>query len=88
MPHTLSVPGYACGWKRRFWQASPDHRGVPEAPGRVVTLLRDPASVTWGMVFQVDGKHMDKVMADLDYREKARAGRKRRGAEGVRGLHP
>ena len=58
------------GWRRRFWQASPDHRGVPDAPGRVVTLVREPDAMCWGVAFMVAAADHDQIMTQLDRREK------------------
>lgn len=63
--------GFIRGWQRRFWQASPDHRGYPHAPGRVVTLVRTPGVACWGAAYRIEPDGRDEILADLDFREKA-----------------
>ena len=57
------------GWQRRFWQASTDHRGVPAAPGRVVTLMTDPQARCWGVAYRADRETWPAILAELDHRE-------------------
>lgn len=81
--YDLSVPGYIKGYVRRFWQSSNDHRGTPESPGRVVTLitkefwqtLNDPHpaaedDITWGVAYRIPPENIEKARQYLDFREK------------------
>ena len=58
------------GWARRFWQWSTDHRGEPWRPGRVVTLAPSPEDRCWGVAYRLDEARADKVLDDLDVRER------------------
>ncbi|HET7535280.1 MAG TPA: gamma-glutamylcyclotransferase [Candidatus Didemnitutus sp.] len=59
------------GFSRRFWQSSPDHRGTPEAPGRVVTLIENRASSVLGIAYRIPRERAYAVLSDLDERERA-----------------
>ncbi|MEL6543971.1 MAG: gamma-glutamylcyclotransferase [Myxococcota bacterium] len=74
--------GIVSGFARRFWQASPDHRGTPERPGRVVTLVPDPSEQVFGMLYRVEEKVVQTLDA-LDHRE--RGGYQRREVEAKSG---
>jgi hypothetical protein len=64
-------PAFVRGWKRRFWQGSTDHRGVPEAPGRVVTLLPEGNNaICWGTAYELEWDTVGAVVEHLDYRER------------------
>ncbi|KAJ3727248.1 ChaC-like protein [Lentinula guzmanii] len=77
-PHVISeVHGFLKGYVRRFAQKSHDHRGTPEKPGRVVTLIHKEdwaafsasdafpdEDIVWDPAFEKE------VRGYLDYREK------------------
>jgi glutathione-specific gamma-glutamylcyclotransferase len=83
-PHAIGrTPGFIKGFARRFAQHSIDHRGTPERPGRVVTLISaadwhsfakaDDApegDIVWGYSYTIDPAHAVEVKAYLDWREK------------------
>lgn len=75
--HQYACPAWITGHLRRFWQGSVDHRGVPERPGRVVTLVPDgelePGLADrrcWGTAYRVGQAQGPSVLAQLDHRER------------------
>ena len=75
-PYLQRLPGFITGWARRYWQGSTDHRGDPEAPGRVVTLIPAAHQQCWGIAYCVAPGAWERVTQGLDRRERGGFDRK------------
>jgi cation transport regulator ChaC len=69
-PHLESRPALIRHYVRRFWQGSTDHRGLPGAPGRVVTLIPQSGAHCLGRAFRLAADDRQAILAQLDHREK------------------
>jgi alpha-tubulin suppressor-like RCC1 family protein len=74
----IAKPGFANGY-RRFWaQKSTDHRGNPQFPGIVCTLLKDSElsfsgaqdGRTGGVIYWIPPDFVDECLQELDFRER------------------
>jgi len=57
------------GYERRFWQASHDHRGTAELPGRVVTMVAVPDGRCEGIAYRLCSRDREAILRALDERE-------------------
>ena len=71
LPSSEERTGWVHDLARRFWQGSPDHRGTPDAPGRVLTLIDAPGTRCIGRVYRLQPSQVTATMAALEHREKA-----------------
>lgn len=70
-PYESKIVGYVKGFERKFYQFSTDHRGTPEKPGRVVTLVpSNKDSQVWGVAYKIREEDVKKGVDHLDHREK------------------
>ncbi|KAF5399980.1 Gamma-glutamylcyclotransferase [Paragonimus heterotremus] len=65
-PYSKRSIGYITGYVRRFFQGNTLHRGTPNQPGRVATLVPtgEMDSRVWGCVYEVVGKTNIQVALD------------------------
>lgn len=61
--------GWVEGYERRFWQASHDHRGTPDQPGRVLTLVPVTGGRCEGMIYEIPIQGCEEMLVALDERE-------------------
>ncbi|XP_068608038.1 glutathione-specific gamma-glutamylcyclotransferase 1-like [Brachionichthys hirsutus] len=64
-----SKVGFIMGYKRRFWHGDDFYRGNKKRPGRVVTLVDDPETCTWGVAYEVSESQVEVSLRSLHTRE-------------------
>ncbi|XP_052863754.1 putative glutathione-specific gamma-glutamylcyclotransferase 2 [Anopheles cruzii] len=71
LPYLEKQKGFVKGFQRRFFRNSVLHRGTPENPGRVVTLIysENPESKVYGVGYRIAAKDKQQVLEMLRCRE-------------------
>lgn len=66
-----SSVGHIKNYVRRFWQGNTTHRGTPNKPGRVATLVEESEGYTWGVAYELKG---ESALQYLERREVTQGG--------------